>query len=466
LFREQTAYLAVAADLSSARDNPRGNIAGNLPAYLFPEGLTLTSTETNTEVNPLQREINVEIPTDVVERERESIVSKYQKLARIPGFRRGKVPASIVKQRFAEDINSEIVEALIPRYFREESQKQNLLPISQPRVTDLHLHDGEPLRFKAEFEVMPEIEVHGYTEIVPEKTDATVTDEEVEQALNNLREQNATYVAVEEDRAIADGDFAQISFKGTPAEGSDPVEVPEALVEIGSPNTVPEFSENLRGAKVGEERAFDINYPADFQDERLAGKTLHYDAKITGIKTKNIPELNDDFAKEVGAEFQTLDDLRTRIRAGMVSEKEHQAEHKAKDKLVEDLVAKYDFPVPKALVDQQIDMRLERGLRALAAQGMRAEDLRKMDLGRLRDGQREAALREVKASLLLDKIADAEKIEVSDEEMDREIEGIARQTQQTAEVVRQRLTQEGAADRIRNRIRNEKALEFLYRRSA
>jgi trigger factor len=371
-----------------------------------------------------------------------------------------------VKQRFAEDINSEIVEALIPRYFREESQKQNLLPISQPRVTDLHLHDGEPLRFKAEFEVMPEIEVHGYTEIVPEKTDATVTDEEVEQALKNLREQNATYVAVEEDRAIADGDFAQISFKGTPAEGSDPVEVPEALVEIGSPNTVPEFSENLRGAKVGEERAFDINYPADFQDERLAGKTLHYDAKITGIKTKNIPELNDDFAKEVGAEFQTLDDLRTRIRAGMVSEKEHQAEHKAKDKLVEDLVAKYDFPVPKALVDQQIDMRLERGLRALAAQGMRAEDLRKMDLGRLRDGQREAALREVKASLLLDKIADAEKIEVSDEEMDREIEGIARQTQQTAEVVRQRLTQEGAADRIRNRIRNEKALEFLYRRSA
>jgi trigger factor len=426
----------------------------------------LTSTETNTEVNPLQREINVEIPTDVVERERESIVSKYQKLARIPGFRRGKVPASIVKQRFAEDINSEIVETLIPRYFREESQKQNLLPISQPRVTDLHLHDGEPLRFKAEFEVMPEIEVHGYTEIVPEKTDATVTDEEVEQALNNLREQNATYVAVEEDRAIADGDFAQISFKGTPAEGSDPVEVPEALVEIGSPNTVPEFSENLRGAKVGEERAFDINYPADFQDERLGGKTLHYDAKITGIKTKNIPELNDDFAKEVGAEFQTLDDLRTRIRAGMVSEKEHQAEHKAKDKLVEDLVAKYDFPVPKALVDQQIDMRLERGLRALAAQGMRAEDLRKMDLGRLRDGQREAALREVKASLLLDKIADAEKIEVSDEEMDREIEGIARQTQQTAEVVRQRLTQEGAADRIRNRIRNEKALEFLYRRSA
>lgn len=428
---------------------------------------TETNTETSTETNPLQREINVEIPSDVVERERESIVSKYQKLARIPGFRRGKVPASIVRQRFAEDINSEIVESLIPRYFREESQKQNLLPISQPRVTDLHLHDGEPLRFKAEFEVMPEFEVTGYTDILPEKTDATVTDEEVEQALNNLREQNATYAAIEEDRAIADGDFAQISFKGTPSEGGgEPVEVPEALVEIGSPNTVKEFSENLRGAKVGEEREFDINYPSDFQDARLAGKILHYEAKITGIKKKSISELNDEFAKEVGADFQTLDDLRTRIRAGMAAEKEHQAEHKAKDKLVEDLVEKYDFPVPKALVDQQIDIRLERGLRALAAQGMRAEDLRKMDLGRLRDGQREAALREVKASLLLDKIADAEKIEVTDEEMDREIEGIAQQTQQTADAVRQRLTQEGTADRIRNRIRNEKALEFLYRRSA
>ncbi len=432
----------------------------------FPEGNLLTQTETKNETSALQREISVEIPADVVERERESIVGKYQKLARIPGFRRGKVPATIVKQRFAEDINSEVIEALVPRYFREESEKQNLYPVSQPRVSDLHLHDGEPLKFKASFEVMPEFNVEGYQEVRTEKPSVSVTDEEVDQALKNLQEQHASYSAVEEDRPIQDGDYAQVSFKGTPQEGGEPVEVPEVLVEIGGSNTVKEFSENLRGAKVGEERNFDVTYPEDFGDKRLAGKTTHYDAKIIGIKTKSVPELNDDFAKEVGADFTTIDQLKDRIRAGILAEREHQAEHEAKDKLIENLVGKYDFPVPEALVAQQIDIRLERGLRALAMQGMRAEDLRKMDLGRLREGQREAALREVKASLLLDKIADAEKLEVSDEELEHEITGIARQTNQTPDEVRARLTKEGAVDRIRNRIRNEKALEFLYRQSA
>lgn len=426
----------------------------------------MTPTETKNEPSALQRELSIEIPAEVVERERESIIGKYQKLARIPGFRRGKVPATVVKQRFSEDINSEVIEALVPRYFREESEKQNLYPVSQPRVTDLHLHDGEPLKFKASFEVMPDVQIEGYQEIRGEKPEVSVTDEEVEQALNNLREQHASYAAVEEDRAIQDGDYAQVSFKGTPTEGGEPVEVPEVLVEIGGTNTVKEFSDNLRGAKVGEERSFNVTYPEDFPDKRLAGKTTHYDSKVIGIKTKSVPELNDEFAKELGAEFNTTNDLRDRIRAGMLAEKEHQAEHEAKDKLIESLVSKFDFPVPEALVAQQIDIRLERGLRALAMQGMRAEDLRKMDLGRLREGQREAALREVKASLLLDKIADAEKIEVSDEELEHEIAGIARQTNQTPDEVRGRLTKEGAVDRIRNRIRNEKALEFLYRRPA
>lgn len=426
----------------------------------------MTPTETKNEPSALQRELSIEIPAEVVERERESIIGKYQKLARIPGFRRGKVPATVVKQRFSEDINSEVIEALVPRYFREESEKQNLYPVSQPRVTDLHLHDGEPLKFKASFEVMPDVQIEGYQEIRGEKPEVSVTDEEVEQALNNLREQHASYAAVEEDRAIQDGDYAQVSFKGTPTEGGEPVEVPEVLVEIGGTNTVKEFSDNLRGAKVGEERSFNVTYPEDFPDKRLAGKTTHYDSKVIGIKTKSVPELNDEFAKELGAEFNTTNELRDRIRAGMLAEKEHQAEHEAKDKLIESLVSKFDFPVPEALVAQQIDIRLERGLRALAMQGMRAEDLRKMDLGRLREGQREAALREVKASLLLDKIADAEKIEVSDEELEHEIAGIARQTNQTPDEVRGRLTKEGAVDRIRNRIRNEKALEFLYRRPA
>jgi trigger factor len=150
----------------------------------------------------------------------------------------------------------------------------------------------------------------------------------------------------------------------------------------------------------------------------------------------------------------------------MDAERKHAAEHEAKDKLVSELVKRNDLEVPEALVERQIDIRLERGLRALAAQGMKAEDMKKMDLNRLRAGQRDQALREVKASLLLDKIAEEERIEVSDAEIDREIEALARQSKQTTEAIRARLTRDGALDRIRNRIRNEKTLDFLYRQSA
>jgi len=175
--------------------------------------------------------------------------------------------------------------------------------------------------------------------------------------------------------------------------------------------------------------------------------------------------LNDDFAKELG-EFTGIDDIKKRLAENMEAEKKHSAEREAKDKLVAELVKRNDFEVPEAMVDRQIDVRLERGLRALAAQGMRAEDMKKMDLNRLRAGQRDQAQQEVKATLLLDKIADLEKVEVSDQEIDQEIEALAAQTKQTSEGVRARLTRDGALDRIRDRIRNEKTLNLLYHQSA
>jgi trigger factor len=433
---------------------------------------TTTNETTSTEQsNPCQRELTIEIPADVVKAETDSIVNKYQKLARVPGFRKGKVPASMVRQRFAEDIKSEIVETLVPRYFREETKKQNLAPVSQPRVTDLHIHEGEPLKFKATFEILPEFKVAPYDDIRVTTLDTNVSDQDVETALNNLRDQQATYNAVEEDRPLADGDFAVAGFKGTPKEAeqdadSKPVEVDEIMVEIGGQNTIPEFSENLRGAKPGDKRTFDVKYADDFADKRLAGKSMTYEVNVKGIKTRSVPELNDSFAKELSSDFNTLDELRNRLRENMKAEKEHEAEHQGKDKLVEELVKRNDFPVPEAMLNDQIDLRLERGLRALAAQGMKTEDMKHMDLPRLRAGQREAALREVKASLILEKIADEEKIEVSDEQMEQEMEALSAQSKQPLEQVRARLTQDGGLDRIRHRIRNEKALDSLYRRSA
>jgi len=412
-----------------------------------------------------KREIAVEVPAQEVQRETEALIQKYQKLARLPGFRKGHVPASIIRQRFSEDIKTEVVEALVPRYFRQEAEKQGLVPVSQPRVTDLHIHDGEPLRFKASFEILPEIKVEGYKDLRADKPVIEVTDEEVQQALNHLQEQQATFDAIE-GRTLADGDFAQVSLDGRPKDGEgQPVHMDDVLVEIGGKNTMPEFTEHLRGASAGDEKTFEVKYPEDSNDQRLRGKTFDYTVKVLSLKKKNLPELNDAFAKELG-DFTGIDDVKKRVRENMEAEKTHTAEHEAKDKLVAELVKRNDFEVPEAMVDRQIDVRLERGLRALASQGMRAEDMKKMDLNRLRSGQRDQAVQEVKASLLLDRIADLEKVEVSDEEIDHEIEALALQTKQTSEAVRARLTRDGALDRIRNRIRNEKTLNFLYHQSA
>lgn len=446
-----------------------------------------------------KREISVEIPADVVTKFTEKTIKKYQKLARIPGFRAGKVPTSIIKNRFMDDVRSEVVDALIPEHFRAEVEKQGLMPVSQPRVTDLHFHENDPLKFKAVFEVLPQIDVAGYADLKTERKDISVSEDELTEALKTLQERQAAYDAVE-DRPLQDGDYAQISFKGT-AKGTravadkkeeiaskkaekqepspvqeaidqkveeeiaKPVEVNEVLVEIGGKNTVKDFSDNLRGTKPGDERNFEVTYPEDFSDQRLAGQVMSYEVKIQGVKKKTTPELNDEFAKELG-EFATLDELKTRIRENMEAERKHEVEHAEKEKLIDELVAKNDFPVPQALIERQIDVRLERGFRALAAQGMRTEDMRKMNFDRLRSAQKDAAVREVKASLLLDKIAELEQLDATEEDINKELESAAAQSKQSVEALRSRLTKEGSLARLRDRIRNEKALDFLYSRSA
>lgn len=444
-----------------------------------------------------KREVSVEIPAEAVSKAVEQTIKKYQKVARIPGFRAGKVPTSIIKSRFMDDVRSEVADELIPKAFRAEVEKSGLLPVSQPRVTDLHFKDGEPLKFKAVFEVLPDIEVKGYKDLKAEKADITVSEDEVNEALKELQQRQASYDAVE-DRELKNGDYAQISFSGTAKGTKDvaekkaaiaekqgdepnavqeainksvedeiakPVKVDEVLVEIGGKNTVKDFSDNLRGAKPGDERKFDVTYPDDFSDQRLAGQVMSYEVKVQGVKKKNMPELDDAFAKELG-EFATIEELKGRIRENMEAERKHEMQHKEKEKLVDALLEKNDFPVPQALIERQIDTRLERGFRALAAQGMKTEDMRKMNFERLRAAQKDAAVREVKASLLLDKIAELEKLDATDEDVEKELEIAAAQSQQSVEAIRTRLSKDGSIERLKDRIRNEKALDYLYSKSA
>jgi trigger factor len=429
----------------------------------------LTSAESSVEVtkNPCEREVSVEVPAANVASAFKKVQSRFQKHARVPGFRNGKVPMGIIRSKFADDIKSEVIEQLVPPAFREATKKLNLVPVGQPRVLELELEEEKPLRFKAAFEVLPEFTIEGYREVKTEVAPVEVTDDDVQKTLDGLRQQNTTYVNVDEDRGLQDSDFASVAFRSSGMEeGAEPVEMKDALVEIGGSNTMPEFSDNLRGAKAGETRSFDVTYPEDFSEKRLAGKTLHYEVEIKSIKLKNLPELDDEWVKELGQEgLATVEDLRARIREGLGHEKHHQAEHKAKDELVRQLTEKFQIDVPTAMVESAIDRRLERGLRALAAQGVRAEDMKRMDFAGLRNGQREMAVRDVRANLLLERIADMENIQVSDEELDSEIATAARQTGQNPLTLRKELEEKDGLDSLRQQMRCDRALDWLYANS-
>jgi len=422
-------------------------------------------------LNPeLTREVGVEVPADEVARSFKSVVKRYQKQARIPGFRAGKVPESLIRSRFADGIHQEVVESVLPNHFRAAIELQNLHPISQPQVTDLKLEDGQPLTFKAAFEVLPEFSIEGYQQVKVEKPDTSLTDEEFNAELDRVRDSRSTMEPVTEDRSLADGDWAQISFKGDirgEAQGDDaapqPISGDDVIVEIGGQNTLTSFNDALRGAKPGQELKFEVAYPADFGEKRLAGKTVAYDVEVKAIKKRIQPELNDEFAKELG-DHEGIEDFKTKLRAHLAEDKERRLKTETQNKLTDALVARYQFPVPESLIQNQIDARLDRGLRALAAQGMRTEDMRKLDFARLREVQRDSAIAEVKAILILDKIADAEKVEVTEDEMEQELHIISVQTREPLDSLRTRLTNEGALTRIREQLRRDKTASLLYER--
>jgi trigger factor len=287
----------------------------------------------------------------------------------------------------------------------------------------------------------------------------------VQAELAHLRESHATVEPVEEDRALVDGDWAQITYKGQIEGEADaaPVAGEDTLVEIGGKDTVAAFSSALKGAKPGQELKAEVIYPADYAEAKLAGKTVAYDVEVKAIKKRTLPELDDDFAKEVGA-YESFADLEERVREHLASRKKRAVEGETKDRLFAALTEKYPFPVPESLVQEQIDARLDRGLRALAAQGMDTEQMRKLDFARLRAAQRESAAAEVKTFILLDRIASEENITVSDEELDQELRLAAIQSREPFDALKVRLTGDGGLARIREQLRREKTASVLYER--
>lgn len=404
-----------------------------------------------------KRTIEVEISVDEVEKARERVTNSIRQRVRLPGFRPGKAPTALIQSRFESDIRSEVLEILLPESFRNNVKAAGLDVVGTPNISELKFEPGEPIRYKAEFEVAPDFELGEYRGLPVSYEEPTVSDEEVNGRLEQMRERKADYVNLD-PRPLEEGDYALVRMRSL--EGvAEPIDQ-EIQLHVGSEETLPEFRTVLIGASPEEIREVEITYPADYEP-KLAGKTVRFELTPKIVRKKELPALDDEFAKDMG-DFQTLDELKEAIRKSIFQEKQNAAQNKAKEQLVDKLVDAHQFPVPEAYVDRQIENNVRNQLSEIT--GGRDLDLSKLNLDwkAIKEKQRDGAVRNVKASLLLDKISDRESIRPTKDEVDREIQLLARQSQEAVPITRARLEKDGSIGRIGAIIQTQKTLQFLF----
>ena len=409
-----------------------------------------------------RRELELEIPAETVQKAVERVAKEFARVARVPGFRPGKAPITLIRRKFADDIKSEVLQSLVPEQIERAVSKNKMVPVTQPQVDKVDFTESGPVKFRESFEVLPEFELGQYKDLEVEIDDVPIEDADVDKALEELRDRAATFVPVE-DRVITDGDYAQVKLKGIPAGGGETLDAESVLCHVGAEETMDAFNQNLRGANTGDHKNFDVTYPADYPDPKLQGKTYTYAVEVLGIKEKKRPDLTDEFAKDV-SEAKTIDELRTKVRENLEAARTHRKNEQTREKLLTRIVESHDFPVPEALVEHQMDSRLERTVRSLAQQGVDPRAVN-VDWVSLRSRQKDRSVADVKGELLLDRIATAEHIDVSDEDVEKEIESIAQRSGESATAVRANLTRQGALDRMKSKLRSEKTLDWLCQNS-
>jgi len=405
-----------------------------------------------------RRELELEIPADEVSKAMERVAKEFARLARVPGFRPGKAPIPLIKKRFAEDIKGEVLQTLVPQRVEKAVAEQKLTPVSQPQVDKVEYNEGQPVKFRASFEVLPEFALGNYKNLEIEMPEMQITDERVAETLAEMQQRAATFTPVE-GRAVENDDFVQVKLHGTPEGGGDPLQADSVLCHVGAEETMEPFNENLRGANAGDHKNFDVEYPADYPDSKLSGKKFHYSVDVLGVKTKTLPEINDEFAKDV-SDAASLEELKKKIRESLEHERDHRQKELQREKVLAELVKLHVFPVPDSLVEHQMDVRLERVVRSLAQQGVDPRAVN-VDWVSLRRRQEERARDDVKAELVVDRIATEEQIDVTEEELQHELEHVASHGGESAEAMRARLTKQGALDRMKAKLRSDKTVDWL-----
>jgi len=403
--------------------------------------------------------LDIVIPAEAFTAATAAATAKVRGKAHLKGFRPGKAPEAIIRQYYSGEIRQEALDKLIPEYLKKEYDSQNLQVVSRPDIRELQYLDSGGVSFKAELEVAPEFELGNYRGIEVPYAEPQVADSDVDERIESVRESRAQYVNVD-PRPGEDGDHCIVDLHPIAGLDDEAMHQHDINIEIGGKDTFPEFTEALRGAQPGESREAEIAYPENYAAEKLAGKTVRFKIDLKQIRLKELPELNDEFAKDLG-DFQNLEELRNEVRKTIFRERENSAQNEAKNAIVEKLVDAHPFAVPEVFVDQQVQVIVESQLRSLSSQGVDVGKL-KLDWSELRKGQAERATRDVRASLILEKVSSAESIFTTQEEVDAELSRVSRQQREPIAAVRMKFEKDGTLGRIASRIRTEKTLGFLF----
>lgn len=420
------------------------------------------------DVADCQKELTIEIGANEVQEEYNKAYGSFARYAKVPGFREGKAPRGVIKQRFAKEIKEEVLKQLIPHALGHAFEDNKLRVIGDPSIEgeDIVLKEGEPLAFKSRVFVLPDFELKDYKGFKLTKSVARVTEEDVDKVIADLREGAAQMVPVE-DRPSQKGDFVSINLVGKyvdPVQEED-LTSEDLVIELGAEGVQPEFEESLTGVKEGEVKQFTVKYPADFHAQNLAGKTLDFTANVSAVKIKELPELDNEFVEELadefGEDYKTVDELRARVLENLKANADAEAEGELRDTLLKELAAGYEFPLPHPLIERQADSRLVEFLQRLYRSGMPPQAARQIDWEGRKAEEMARAANDVRIALILGAIAETEKVTVTRQDLDDEIERIAEATNQSPDEVEARLTKDGGLSSIENRLRTDKVMELL-----
>lgn len=424
-----------------------------------------------TDVSPTRKEIKIEIEPAQVRDTYDRISDEFIKKAKVPGFRDGHAPRSVVRTRYKNEIRTEVLRELVPEAVNNAIVEHSLDAISEP---DVHFENEEtlerlgeePITVKVAVEVVPEIKLGEYKGLEATRSTRPVTDADVDNTIANWREASAAMVPVE-DRASELGDTVTINARGNEISGpggeeitdAEEIKVDDIEVVLGGPNVQKEFTENLTGVKPDDKKKFTVEYPADFSTPQLAGKKVEYEMEVTAVRRREVPEVDDEWAKSLG-EFDSVEALKSRVREDLEGRAKLESEDRVRAEIIRKLVGAHQFEVPQSWIERQTNQRFESILRDMMQRGIDPRQ-QQVDWEGAREELKAQAQEDVRATLLMDHIAEAENLTVSNEEIEAEIELMAQMSRQPKEQIRAALTKQGGERSIAQRLRNRKALELL-----